>query len=188
MNTAQPAGHSVRRVSQRFFAEALLRVGAVVVFGAVGLILIDLDMREEGSLFVVAAIVLAWGARSRARLGAQFKVGAIAEERVGSRLWKLEELGWLVEHDVQKRGGGNIDHVVQSPAVTFVIETKAGGCRPRDLAQVRRHAQWAAQRYGGRRVIIPVLCQQRSNRGGELVEGVYRVGADRLVALMLDRG
>jgi len=120
-------------------------------------------------------------------VGKRFGVGAVAEERVGSRLWKLEELGWLVEHDVQKSGGGNIDHVVQSPAVTFVIETKAGGGR-RDLAQALRHAEWAARRYRGQRTVIPVLCLQHSRQRPELVDGVYTVGACHIVDLMLDRG
>ena len=141
-----------------------------------------------GGLFIVVGILLAWDARRRGRAGTRFKVGAIAEERVGSRLWKLEELGWLVEHDVQKGGGGNIDHVVQSPAVTFVIETKAGGCAPRDLTQAFRHAEWAAQRYRGQRTVVPVLCLHHSQQYPELVDGVYRVGASRLVAFMLDRG
>ncbi|HEX7244080.1 MAG TPA: nuclease-related domain-containing protein [Solirubrobacterales bacterium] len=112
----------------------------------------------------------------------------MAEERVGSRLWKLEELGWLVEHDVQKGGGGNIDHVVQSPAVTFVIETKAGASGSCDLSQVLRHAEWAVCHYGSRREIVPVLCLQRSRQGPELIEGIHAVGASNLVGFMLDRG
>ncbi len=154
---------------------------------AVGLILGELGAREAGALFIVIGLLFAWDAWRRGRAGQRYKVGAIAEERVGSRLWKLEELGWLVEHDVQKGGGGNIDHVVQLPAVTFVIETKAGGGRW-DLAQALRHAQWAARRYGGQRTVIPVLCLQRSKQRPELVDGVYRVGACHLVDFMLDRG
>jgi len=154
---------------------------------AAGLILGELGEREAGGLFIVIGVLFAWDAWRRGRAGRRFRVGAVAEERVGSRLWKLEELGWLVEHDVQKGGGGNIDHVVQSPAVTFVIETKVGGGRW-DLAQALRHAQWAARHYRGQRAVIPVLCLQHSRQRPELVDGVYRVGACHLVDLMLDRG
>jgi hypothetical protein len=186
MSTVQAAGHSVRRTSRRLFGEALLSAFLSVALLAVGLILGELGEREAGALFVVIGVLLAWDAWCRGRVSKRLRVGAVAEERVGSRLWKLEELGWLVEHDVQKGGGGNIDHVVQSPAVTFVIETKAGGRW--DLAQALRHAQWATRHYRGQRTVIPVLCLQHSKQRPELVDGVYRVGACHLVDLMLDRG
>lgn len=184
----QAAGHSVRQASRHLYSEALWRAVWAVAALAVGLALGEAGIGEVGALFIVAGVLLAWDARSRGRAGARFKAGAVAEERVASRLWKLEGLGWLVEHDVQKVGGGNIDHVVQSPAVTFVIETKAGRGAPGDLAQARRHAEWAARRYGGQRTIVPVLCLQRSKQRPEMLDGVYRVGASRLVGFMLDRG
>ncbi len=188
MSARQAAGYSVRQTSRRLYGEALLRAVCSVVLLAAGLILGELGAREVGGLFVVVGILLAWDARHRGRAGTRFKVGAIAEERVGSRLWKLEELGWLVEHDVPKGGGGNIDHLVQSPAVTFVIETKAGRGTPRDIAQAIRHAEWARRRYGDQRAIVPVLCLQHSKQRPELVDGVYRVGASHLVSFMLDKG
>jgi hypothetical protein len=188
MNAAQAAGHSVRQTSRRHFGEALLSAALSVALLAVGLILCELGAREAGGLFIILGVLFAWDAWRRRRAGKRFRVGAVAEERVGSRLWKLEELGWLVEHDVQKSGGGNIDHVVQSPAVTFVVETKARGWARRDLAQALRHAEWAARRYRCQRAVIPVLCLQHSRQRPELVDGVYRVGACNLVDLMLDRG
>lgn len=188
MNAGQAAGYSVRQTSRRLYGEALQSAVYAVALLAVGLILGELGAREVGGLFIVVGILLAWDAWRRRRTGTRFKVGAIAEERVGSRLWKLEELDWLVEHDVQKGGGGNIDHLVQSPAVTFVIETKVGGGAPRDIAQALRHAEWARRRYGGQRTVVPVLCLQHSKQRPELIDGVYRVGASRLVSFMLDKG
>lgn len=188
MNAGQAAGYSVRQTSRRLYGEALQSAVYSVALLAVGLILGDLGAQEVGGLFIAVGLLLAWDAWRRRRAGTRFKVGAIAEERVGSRLWKLEELDWLVEHDVPKGGGGNIDHLVQSPAVTFVIETKAGGGTPRDIAQALRHAEWARRRYGDQRAIIPVLCLQHSKRRPELVDSVYRVGASRLVSFMLDKG
>jgi hypothetical protein len=188
MSAGQAAGYSVRQTSRRLYGEALLSAVCSVALLAVGLILGDLGAREVGGLFIIVGILLAWDARRRGRAGTRFKVGAIAEERVGSRLWKLEALDWLVEHDVPKGGGGNIDHLVQSPAVTFVIETKAGRDTPRDIAQALRHAEWARRRYGGQRAIVPVLCLQHSKQRPELIDGVYRVGASHLVSFMLDKG
>jgi hypothetical protein len=187
MNSVTPAGHSVRQASRRLFGEALVCAGFSAAFLALGLILGELAGGEIGALCIAVGILLAWNAGTRRRAGGRFRVGAIGEERIGSRLWKLEEAGWLVEHDVQKGGGGNIDHVVYSPAVTFVIETKAGRCAPRDLAQALRHAEWAEWRYLGRK-IVPVLCLQHSKQAPELIDGVWRVGSDELLGFLLDRG
>lgn len=188
MNVAQAAGHSVRQTSRRLIGEALLRALISVALLAVGLVLGEFGAREVGALFIAVGLLVAWDARQRGRSGRSHKAGAHAEERVGSRLWKLEEAGWLVAHDVQTNEGGCIAHVAQSPAATFVIATAAGGFDRRDLAQVLRHAEWAARCYGSQRAIFPVLCLQHSKQRPELTEGVYRVGASHLVAFMLDRG
>lgn len=155
---------------------------------AIGLALGAIGATEAAGFFIAGGLLLALSARRRRGKGERFRIGVIAEERVGSRLWKLEELGWLLEHDVQKGGGGNIDHLVHSPAVTFVIETKAGAGKARDRAQVLRHAEWATRRYGGLREVVPIFCLQRSKQKPESIGGVYRVGASCLVDLMLDRG
>jgi hypothetical protein len=188
MNAGQAAGYSVRQTSRRLYGEAFLSAVCSLALFAAGLILGELGAQEVGGLFLIVGLLFAWDAWRRRRMGTRFKVGAIAEERVGSRLWKLEKLDWLVEHDVPKGGGGNIDHLVQSPAVTFVIETKAGGGTPRDIAQALQHAEWARRRYGGQRAIVPVLCLQHSKQRPELVDGVCRVGASHLVSFMLDKG
>jgi hypothetical protein len=188
MNAAQAAGHSVRQTSRRLVGEALLRALISVVLLSVGLVLSELGAQEVGTLFIAVGLLFAWNARQRGRSGRSHKAGALAEERVGSRLWKLEEAGWLVAHDVPTNDGGCIAHVVQSPAVTFVIATAAGGFDRRDLAQVLRYAEWAAQRYGGQRAIVPVHCLQHSKQRSELIDGVYRVGASHLVSFMLDKG
>lgn len=188
MNAIATAGGSVRQKASGFFGDASLCAGCALVLLSVGLVVSQLGAPELGGLLVVVGILFAWEARQKWRLGTRFRIGAIAEERVGSRLWKLEELGWLIEHDVPKGHGGNVDHVVQSPAVTFVVETKAGQGKLRDLDQARRHAEWASQRFGGGRTVIPILCLQRSKQDPEEVRGVYRVSASHLVDFMLDRG
>ena len=188
MSSAQVAGRSVRRASRHFYGAALLRAACSAALLSIGTALGTVGAGEVGALFIGVGLLLAWDALQRKRSGRRFAVGATAEERVGSRLWKLEELGWLVAHDVQKGGGGNIDHLVHSPAVTFVIETKAGGWRPSDLVQVQRHAEWAIDHYQGEREVVPVLCVQASKRGPEFINGVHVVGAPFLVDLLLDRG
>ena len=141
-----------------------------------------------GALFVAIAVVVGWEARKRLHLARRYRVGAVAEECVGSRLSVLEERGWLVEHDVRKSGRGNIDHLVHAPAVTFLIETKAARWRERDIEQARRHVRWAAARYGRERDLVGVICVQRSEDRPRQVDGVYVVGAVHLVDLLADRG
>jgi hypothetical protein len=181
-------GQSVRQTSQRFYAEAVWRALGSAVLLTIG-VAIGADAGGGiGAIFIGVGLLVGINARQRGRMGRRFKIGAVAEERVGSRLWALEARGWLVQQDVVKSGGGNIDHLVQSPAVTFVIETKASTYGPRDVAQAHRHADWAARRYGDEREIVAVICLQGSNQRVEFINGVYRVGASHLVDFLLDRG
>ena len=51
--------------------------------------------------------------------------GAWGEQQTAKALTPLAERGWNVRHDVELARGGNIDHVVESPAGRwFVLETK----------------------------------------------------------------
>jgi hypothetical protein len=191
MDKNEIPGQSVRQASQRFYAEAgwsalgaavLLTIGVAIGADAGG---------GVGAIFIGVGLLLGINARQRRRRGHRFEIGAVAEERVGSRLWALEERGWLVEQDVLKSGGGNIDHVVHSPGVTFVIDTKASKHSKygsRSIAQAYRHAEWAARHYGDAREIVAVICLQGSNQYVKFVNGVYQVGAAHLVNFLLDRG
>jgi hypothetical protein len=188
MKTVALAGHSVRQSARRHYEQA----GLLALLGA-GLLTVAVVIGADAAggaaaLLCAVGVLAAFEARRQLRLARRFSVGATSEERVGSRLWALEERGWLVAHDVAKEGGGNVDHLVHSPAVTFVVETKTSGARERDLEQSRRHARWAAATYGSQRKVISVICVQRSADRPRLVDGVYVVGARHLVGFMLDRG
>ena len=188
MRTSAIAGHSVRQSARRHYKEAgLLALLGVVLLAAAILIGAD-GAGGAAAIFCAVGMVLAFEARSKMRFARRFKVGAISEERVGSRLWGLEERGWLVAQNVEKVGGGNVDHIVHSPAVTFVIETKTSRCRECDVEQAHRHERWATALYGSRREVLSVICVQRSKNRARLVGGVFVVGAPHLVNFMLDRG
>lgn len=188
MNTTMIAGRSVRLTSRHHYERAtFLALIAIVLVGLGALIGAD-GAGGTGALLVAIGLLVAWEVRGRLFAARRYRVGAIAEERVGSRLWALEDRGWLVFHDVQKGDGGNVDHLVHSPAVTFVIETKASCCRERDIEQARRHARWAAELYGKGREVIPVICVHRIEDRPRLVEGVYVLGAPQLVDFILNRG
>jgi Nuclease-related domain len=180
-------GQSVRRGSRRLYEEAGWRALGSAALLALG-VAIGAGGGGGAGAIVGAGLLVGNEARLRARSARRFKIGAIAEERVAARLWPLDERGWLVEHDIQKRGGGNVDHVVHSPAVTFVIDTKAGRWGERDLAQAHRHVDWAACRYGALREIVAVICVGASELPPALFDGVYVIGAPHLVDFLLDRG
>lgn len=190
MNTAIGArpGESVRRTSWALYGRAgkkAVWAGALIIFGLVvaakGSPAVGLLLAGYGALVGARAFRLQ-GTASRYRLGAE------AEERVGTLLEQLSGEGWLIEHDVEKRGGGNVDHVVHSPSVTFTIDTKRSAWRGPDLSQSHRHVAWAAAHYGAGRLIVPVICVQRSNRSVEVVDGVYALGAGKLLAFLRERG
>ena len=188
MSSVHAAGHKVRQDARRHLGRAGRSAVCSLALLSAGLLLDLAAGPEPATVFLAIGCLVAWDAWRHRKVGVRFRFGAAAEERVGSRLWKLEELGWLVEHDVPKCGGGDVDHVVQSPAITFVVETKAGHGRPEDLDQARRHAEWARRRFGSSRPVIPVLCLQGSRLRPESIGGVCRVGAAHLVDFMLDRG
>lgn len=182
------AGRSVRQSSRRLYKEAGWRALGASALIAFGLALGAGGGGGVGALFIAGGLFLGYEARQRANAARRFTIGAISEERSALRLWVVEARGWLVAHDVQKRGGGNIDHVIHSPLATFVIDTKTSRWTNRDIAQAHRHQEWAALQYGGEREIVPVICVERSDQRPEYVAGVYVVGGSHLSDFLFDRG
>ena len=54
----------------------------------------------------------------------KWKRGAEGERKTEKVLRGLERIGWKVEHDIQRDGRANLDHVVTGPAGAFLLETK----------------------------------------------------------------
>ena len=53
-----------------------------------------------------------------------WKRGADGERKTEKALKPLERRGWKVEHDVQRDGRANLDHIATGPAGVFLLETK----------------------------------------------------------------
>jgi hypothetical protein len=53
-----------------------------------------------------------------------WKRGAEGERKTEKALRPLERKGWTVEHDIQREGRGNLDHVLTGPPGVFLLETK----------------------------------------------------------------
>jgi hypothetical protein len=82
----------------------------------------------------------------------QWQSGAVGETRTGRELAKLDDQ-WLVIHDLQRRGGANVDHIVVGPAGVFLLDSKNIGAEVRidgdDLVALRPDGR---QRYRDRAV------------------------------------
>jgi hypothetical protein len=179
-----------RRRQYRHTAAAAGYLTAAVL--AVGLAL-ELATSGNGTpALVLVALVGGLGGAGRRRLGLAHRnrVGANSERRVRRELDRLRRDGWQVRHGVDWPGGGDIDHLLRSPAgVGYVVETKTRSFEDRHLQRTARAAGWAAgrrRRYP--RGVVPVLCVVRS-RDRERYHGeVLVVSADRLVAALRNRG
>jgi hypothetical protein len=55
---------------------------------------------------------------------ANWRRGAEGERKTEKALRSLERSGWSVEHDLQREGRANLDHVVKGPRGVFLLETK----------------------------------------------------------------
>jgi hypothetical protein len=185
------AGASVRQTSLALYSRAGVRAAVAVVLLLAALFAASVGAETFEGLGVLALVGAVWMLRKARRsqaLAARYRLGAEAEERVGVRLDTLRKVGFEVEHDVRKRGRGNVDHVVHAGTVTFVIDTKRSRWRPPDLDQARRHSEWAIANYGARRMIVPVICIERSRRPPELVEGVHVVAGEDICSFVMNRG
>lgn len=104
--------------------------------------------------------------------GQAWQRGGAGEERVGKALRPLERRGWVIEHDLMKPTGGNIDHLAAGPGGVFTIETKANRFGGAGIRQARSHASYASKRLGV--PVTPLICVANSKArpkeyGGVLV-------------------
>lgn len=182
-------GGSVRAVARTDYASAGWKAFKVAALGAVAIALLLGGAPHVAALVACLAVATGRKARRSFLKAQRFSKGAVSEEIVGAQLGTLaDDPSWRVEHDLVKPGGGNIDHVVHSSARTFVIDTKRSKWRGEDITQAHRHAEWAARHFGSRRLIVPIICVDRSDQKPILVSGTWVVGRPHLVALIEEEG
>ena len=137
------------------------------------------------ALLLLGAALLG-GARRSQRVANRWRVGADSERAVQHALKGLAGSGWVVRNGVRWPGGGDIDHLVRSPAgVGFAIETKTRTFGEAHLQRTAATARWAARRrrrypFG----VVPVLCVVRAHRVESRYGNVVVVSLDRLLALL----
>jgi hypothetical protein len=72
----------------------------------------------------VAIMLVIWVRDDAPQHVLNWRRGAEGERRTEKTLRRLERKGWTVEHDIQREGGANVDHVVRGPGGVFLLETK----------------------------------------------------------------
>lgn len=117
----------LRSFGRRFYRQILWAFALVVLVELVIALWVDSRIGWLGFAFLAGASL---GSFVMARDFAPDHVrrwgeGAWGEQQTAKALAPLAKRGWKIRHDVELARGGNIDHVVESPAGRwFVLETK----------------------------------------------------------------
>lgn len=96
---------------------------------------------------LILALALALRPHIEQSIDAHFRweLGAEAERSVGVLLEELRREGWVVMHDIERQGSGNLDHVLSGPGGVFLIETKARRYIQGDIGKTK----WRAAKLSG---------------------------------------
>jgi hypothetical protein len=174
----------LRRASVRGPQSAAALGGAVFLAG-------EGAMEVAVAVGLVGVALLVDGAQAL-RGATRSGIGADSEARVRRALDALRAEDWRVEHGVSWPGGGDIDHVAESPGgARFAIETKTRRYSRAQLERTAATARWLGRRRRGARVVA-VLCVVRDGRRPAVEHGVVVVSLGDLPhmlrALAVSRG
>lgn len=98
--------------------------GVVGAASALALLAIFVALRPHANRW--AGVMLNW------------RKGAVAERAVGVLLNELRRDGWIVMHDLEQAGEGNVDHLVSGPNGVYLVETKYRRYEKPDLTKAKR--------------------------------------------------
>jgi hypothetical protein len=93
-------------------------------------------------------------------------MGARSEAQVHRVLRAVARDGWQVQHAIDWKGRGDLDHIARSPSgIGFVIKAKTLRYTPAHVLRTVAAARWLARRR--RRYplgVVPVVCVTRARR------------------------
>jgi hypothetical protein len=153
----KPAAWVARQATRRSRRVWLVASGCF----AIAAVLILLGITGRATIGVTAGLIVVVLALGRvgdhvADDAVHWIRGARAERSVGEELEALRRDGFVVLHDVEALGRGNIDHIVSGPTGVYVVETKHGGYRHGHLAKARWQAAKLHDELGV--WVTPVIC------------------------------
>jgi hypothetical protein len=125
------------------------------------------------ALVIVLAVALGGRASRELEDANRCLRGATAESSVGEELNSLRNDGYVVLHDIEQKGEGNIDHVVSGPSGVFLVETKLRRYHEAHLVKVKRQALRLHAELGT--WITPVICLHSRSGRAFRSEGVWIV-------------
>lgn len=159
-------------------------VGLLTVLGALGIGYLALTRVDGTASYIAIGVALALVAvgQARVQVGQRWQRGGGGEKRVGKLLEELEREGWLVEHDLMKPTGGNIDHVVVGPGGVFAVEVKLNRFGEGGLTQAGSHARYLRDRLGV--PVQPIICLAQSKMELKTYGDVPALGARHLLAYL----
>jgi len=136
------------------------------LLGFVSLVALGLALSPHRTIIGGVAVLVAVGllkviGERKIDIALRWARGAAAEESVGETLNLLRGEGFIVMHDVEQRGEGNIDHIVSGPAGVYLIEAKARSYRDDQLRKARRQAAKLHDELGT--WVTPVICIDERN-------------------------
>jgi Holliday junction resolvase-like predicted endonuclease len=169
--------------------ERVLWIGFIVFFLIVGAFLaLALGHRVgiAASLVFLMCVVVVWRYANRYVDDLlHWLRGARAEESVGETLNELRREGWILLHDVEQQGEGNIDHIASGPTGVYMIETKQRRYEQRQLRKARRQA---AKLHDELDVwVTPVICLHERDSAPFRVEKVWIVPEQHLLDWLRDQ-
>jgi len=109
----------------------------------------------------------------------RWRSGAQAEEAVGETLNELRREGWVLMHDIERIGEGNIDHIASGPDGVFLVETKARRYEEAHLVKAKRQAARLHDELGV--WVTPVICLHTRKAKPFRTQGVWVVPHERLL-------
>jgi hypothetical protein len=177
----KPAAWTSAQAARR---ERFLWTGLALGFVVVGIyfVLTFSHRLGIGAAFALAAAVLLIRPHANRYFDsvARWLRGARAEEAVGDTLNELRREGWILMHDVEQDGEGNIDHIAAGPNGVFMIETKSRRYLGWQLGKARRQA---AKLHDELDVwVTPVICLQQRDAKPFCHDRVWIVPSQHLLA------
>lgn len=99
--------------------------------------------------------------------------GARAEQSVGETVNALRRDGWIVMHDIEQAGEGNIDHLASGTNGVYLIETKQRRYLDLDLTKAKRQAAKLHDELGV--WVTPLVCLHERRDPPRRTHGVWVV-------------
>lgn len=145
---AQQAARRSRRVW------LLLGLVGAIVLGDLGLLFAHRTTIAIGAVAAILALALLY--KRQVDEAVFWLRGARAERSVGEELNELRREGFILMHDVEQAGEGNIDHIVSGPTGVYMVETKARRYEEGHLVKAKRQAAKLHDELGV--WVTPVIC------------------------------